>query len=47
LIVTTINNGANFLVEMIQMDQQVKIAKEERMFIQQQANTELTEKSCP
>ena len=41
LTVTMINNGANYLIEMIQMDQQVKIAKEERMFIQQQANTEL------
>ena len=33
LTVTMINNGANYLIEMIQMDQQVKIAKEERMFI--------------
>ena len=41
LTVTMINNGANYLIEMIQMDQQVKIAREERMFIQQQANTEL------
>jgi two-component system nitrogen regulation sensor histidine kinase GlnL len=41
LTVSSINNGDNFLIEMIQMDQQVKIAKEERMFIQQQANAEL------
>ena len=31
----------DFLVEFIQMDQQVRIAREERMFIQQQANSEL------
>lgn len=41
LTISSINNGVNFLIEMIHMDQQVKIAKEERMFIQQQANTEL------
>ena len=41
LTISSINNGINFLIEMIHMDQQVKIAKEERMFIQQQANTEL------
>tara|TARA_B100000035_G_scaffold313936_1_gene328831 strand:- start:588 stop:1685 length:1098 start_codon:yes stop_codon:yes gene_type:complete len=30
-----------FVIELIQMDQQLKVAREERMFIQQQANTEL------
>lgn len=41
LTLSIIGNGENFLIEMLPMDQQVKIAKEERMFIQQQANTEL------
>ena len=31
----------DFIVEFIQMDQQLRIAREERMFIQQQANSEL------
>jgi len=31
----------DFLVEFIQMDQQLRVAREERMFIQQQANSEL------
>jgi len=31
----------DFIVEFIQMDQQLRVAREERMFIQQQANSEL------
>ncbi|MDG2252423.1 MAG: nitrogen regulation protein NR(II) [Methylophilaceae bacterium] len=31
----------DFIVELIQMDQHLRVAKEERMFIQQQANSEL------
>ena len=34
-------NEFDFIVEFIQMDQQLRVAKEERMFIQQQANSEL------
>lgn len=36
-----INSKDEFVIEFIQMDQQLKVAREERMFIQQQANTEL------
>ena len=36
-----IDSSDEFIIEFIQMDQQLKIAREERMFIQQQANTEL------
>ncbi len=31
----------DFIVEFVQMDQQLRVAREERMFIQQQANSEL------
>ena len=37
----THNHSGHFIIELIQMDQHLRIAKEERMFIQQQANTEL------
>tara|TARA_B100000795_G_scaffold143013_1_gene107062 strand:+ start:149 stop:1246 length:1098 start_codon:yes stop_codon:yes gene_type:complete len=33
--------GFDFIVEFSQMDQQLRVAREERMFIQQQANSEL------
>jgi two-component system nitrogen regulation sensor histidine kinase GlnL len=36
-----IDASEEFIIEFIQMDQQLKVAREERMFIQQQANTEL------
>ena len=35
------NKDESFIIEFLQIDQQLKIAKEERMFIQQQANSEL------
>ena len=35
------HNTFDFIVEFIQMDQQLRVAREERMFIQQQANSEL------
>lgn len=36
-----IDSKDEFVIEFIQIDQQLKVAREERMFIQQQANTEL------
>jgi two-component system nitrogen regulation sensor histidine kinase GlnL len=42
LTVTALMDSSDeFIIEFIQMDQQLKVAREERMFIQQQANTEL------
>ena len=40
-VTALINSKDEFVIEFIQMDQQLKVAREERMFIQQQANTEL------
>ncbi len=37
----TQNQSGHFIIELIQMDQHLRVAKEERMFIQQQANSEL------
>ena len=39
--VSWLGNSDYYLIEMIQMDQHLRIAKEERMFIQQQANADL------
>jgi len=36
-----INDQSDFVIEFMQIDQQLKVAKEENMFIQQQANSEL------
>jgi len=36
-----INKKSDFIIEFIHMDQHLRVAKEERMFIQQQANSEL------
>jgi two-component system nitrogen regulation sensor histidine kinase GlnL len=42
LTISQLNNASDrFIVELIQMDQHLRVAKEERMFIQQQANSEL------
>ncbi len=42
LTISQLNNeSGHFIVEFIQMDQHLRVAKEERMFIQQQANSEL------
>jgi len=42
LTISQLNNAPDhFIVELIQMDQHLRVAKEERMFIQQQANSEL------
>jgi len=41
LTVSWLGNNESYLIEMIQMDQHLRIAKEERMFIQQQANADL------
>jgi two-component system nitrogen regulation sensor histidine kinase GlnL len=40
-VTALIDSSDEFIIEFIQMDQQLKVAREERMFIQQQANTEL------
>ena len=40
-VTALIESKDEFIIELIQMDQQLKVAREERMFIQQQANTEL------
>lgn len=40
-VTALIDSKDEFVIEFIQMDQQLKVAREERMFIQQQANTEL------
>ena len=40
-VTALIESMDEFIIEFVQMDQQLKVAKEERMFIQQQANTEL------
>ena len=42
LTISQLNNKlGNFILEFIQMDQHLRVAKEEMMFIQQQANSEL------
>jgi two-component system nitrogen regulation sensor histidine kinase GlnL len=42
LTISQLNNDpGHFIIEFIQMDQHLRVAKEERMFIQQQANSEL------
>ena len=40
-VTALIDSNEEFIIELIPMDQQLKVAREERMFIQQQANTEL------
>ena len=40
-VTALIESKDEFIIEFVQMDQQLKVAREERMFIQQQANTEL------
>ena len=40
-VTTLIDSNEEFIIELIPMDQQLKVAREERMFIQQQANSEL------
>jgi two-component system nitrogen regulation sensor histidine kinase GlnL len=41
LTVSPLQNNKNFLIEFLPMDQHLKVAKEERMIIQQQANAQL------
>ena len=41
IIISSIFNSNNFLIELLPMDQHLKVTKEERMIIQQQANAEL------
>ena len=41
LTVSPLQNNKNFLIEFLPMDQHLKVAKEERMILQQQANTQL------